>query len=471
MKELKGIDISEWQTGLDYATMAKHLDFVIIREGYRQAQDKMFTAHVNGFRAAHIPIKGVYHFIYALNNQQARQEAESCIRNVQAAGLPKTTWIFADFEYDTINNAIKHGVRLGPNECRMFTETFCQTIKAAGYPTGISTHLDYAKSMYGDEILSRWPVWFAQYSNTKSRNCMVWQYSNKGTVTGFWERLDMDIWYEDDQVATPIPREKTIDELAKEVLDGKWGNGDARKAALGEKYDAVQKRVNEILKGNSSSSSIEELARDVLAGKYGSGDERRKKLGSKYAVVQAKVNEILGIPNASPVNNISDKRTAYISQLQSWVGKNERDGSFRSIIDTYNSGLSSAVKKWGTRNVRMQYDWAWCACTVSAAAIAAGVADIIPIEISCPYMINIAQKFGIWVENDGYVPKTGDIIMYDWQDSGYGDNQGTADHVGVVESVNGNTITVIEGNKNDSVDRRQLAVNGTYIRGFIVPKF
>jgi peptidoglycan hydrolase-like protein with peptidoglycan-binding domain len=86
-------------------------------------------------------------------------------------------------------------------------------------------------------------------------------------------------------------------------------------------------------------------------------------------------------------------------------------------------------------------------------------------------MITLAQKMGIWVENDAHKPEPGDIILYDWDDSGSGDNKGNSDHVGVVEKVSGTTITVIEGNYSNAVKRRTLKVNGKYIRGYIVPKF
>ena len=69
------------------------------------------------------------------------------------------------------------------------------------------------------------------------------------------------------------------------------------------------------------------------------------------------------------------------------------------------------------------------------------------------------------------MPPPGDYIFYDWQDNGVGDNTGAADHVGIVEKVAGNTITVIEGNYSNSVKRRTLAVNGRYIRGYGVPKY
>lgn len=61
--------------------------------------------------------------------------------------------------------------------------------------------------------------------------------------------------------------------------------------------------------------------------------------------------------------------------------------------------------------------------------------------------------------------------MYDWDDSGAGDCTGWPDHVGIVESVEGGKITVIEGNKNNAVGRRVLAVDGRYIRGYGVPRY
>ncbi len=90
-----------------------------------------------------------------------------------------------------------------------------------------------------------------------------------------------------------------IEAFAQAVIRGDYGNGDARRAALGANYDAVQARVNEILGvgGSSSWSSggadIEALAQAVIRGAYGNGEERRRRLGSLYDAVQARVNEIL----------------------------------------------------------------------------------------------------------------------------------------------------------------------------------
>ena len=162
---------------------------------------------------------------------------------------------------------------------------------------------------------------------------------------------------------------------------------------------------------------------------------------------------------------MSCTRSQIVKQMQSWVGLKESDGSHKKIIDIYNTIRPLP------RGYELSYYDAWCAGTVSAAAKACDALDIIPAECSCPYMISHAQNMGIWVEADDYVPSPGDIIMYDWQDSGSGDNRGGADHVGVVESVYGNDMVIIEGNYSNSVKRRPLEVNDRCIRGYIVPEY
>ena len=137
----------------------------------------------------------------------------------------------------------------------------------------------------------------------------------------------------------------------------------------------------------------------------------------------------------------------------------------RAIIDLYNT------QNPRPRGYKVTYTDAWCATFVSAVAVKLGYTRIIPTECSCNYMIKGFQQIGCWVENDAYVPKAGDVIFYDWQDLGIGDNVGSSDHVGIVEKCDGKTITVIEGNISNKVGRRTLAVNGKYIRGFGVPAY
>ena len=99
--------------------------------------------------------------------------------------------------------------------------------------------------------------------------------------------------------STPSPTPSgDIDQMARDVIAGVYGNGDSRRAALGSNYDAVQARVNEMLGSgdiDEEGDYIDEMARDVIAGFYGNGEERRNLLGSYYDAVQARVNEMLGV--------------------------------------------------------------------------------------------------------------------------------------------------------------------------------
>ena len=154
-----------------------------------------------------------------------------------------------------------------------------------------------------------------------------------------------------------------------------------------------------------------------------------------------------------------------VEQAKEWLGRNEAAGTHKEIIDVYN-----AHTPWA-RGYKVKYTDEWCATFVSAVAIKLKYTDIIPTECGCNQMIALFQKMGAWVENDARKPQIGDIIFYDWEDSGAGDNRGGANHVGIVEAVNGDTIHVIEGNYSNAVKRRYLRVNGKYIRGYGVPKY
>ncbi len=157
--------------------------------------------------------------------------------------------------------------------------------------------------------------------------------------------------------------------------------------------------------------------------------------------------------------------SAVLDQAREWIGCNEAAGTHKQIIDLYNSHKPLA------RGYAVRYTDAWCATFVSAVAIKCGMTDIIPTECGCGQMIQLFRELGEWDERDNRTPEPGDVIFYDWDDSGIGDNTGWPDHVGFVERVNGGNIVVIEGNYSDSVKRRTLAVNGKYIRGYGVPKY
>ena len=162
---------------------------------------------------------------------------------------------------------------------------------------------------------------------------------------------------------------------------------------------------------------------------------------------------------------MATNREKVVDIAKKWVGYNEADGSHKQIIQVYNNHRPLA------QGYVVKYYDAWCATFVSAVMIKAGLTSIAPTECSCPRMITLYQKMGRWVEADNHKPQIGDIIMYDWQDSGSGDNRGNPDHVGIVVKVAGDTLTIIEGNINNAVGYRNLKVNGQYIRGYCCPDY
>ena len=361
----KGIDISYHQGAVNFAELKKSgIDFVILRSSYRQTTDSKFFEYVKGCVENGIVILGVYHFIYALNEQQALEEAKFCVEQVRKAGL-KDIYIFSDFEYDSVDKAAAKGVALGKAECNKFTEIFCDYVLKQGFKTGIYTNNDYYKNWYHINLLNKYPIWLADYTGGPDHTCLLQQFTNSGQVNGIKGRVDMNYLYED-------------------------------------------------------------------------------------------------------VNTLSKSRQAVVDLINSWEGRKESDGSHRYIVDIYNSYNGKFP-----RGIKMEYNWSWCACTWSALAIKLGYTDIMPIEISCGELIKAAQKMGVWQENDGYIPKPADAILYDWDDSGKGDNGGWPEHVGTVIEVHEDAgyLVVMEGNYNDAVKKRTISINGKYIRGFITPKY
>ena len=111
------------------------------------------------------------------------------------------------------------------------------------------------------------------------------------------------------------PANKTIEQLADEVIAGKHGTGEARKKSLGSNYSAVQALVNKKLGGNKSKprpkKTINQMAQEVIAGKHGTGHEnRRKSLGisqSEYDKVRAEVNRLAGVKTGLTVEQMANK--------------------------------------------------------------------------------------------------------------------------------------------------------------------
>ena len=162
-------------------------------------------------------------------------------------------------------------------------------------------------------------------------------------------------------------------------------------------------------------------------------------------------------------------RQKVVSTALAWLGTREYDAEHQKMLDIYNS------QRPLPRGTRMLASWPWCAAFVSTVSLQCGLRDIMPTECGCPGMVRLYQEIGRWAEDDAYIPSPGDVIFYDWQDSATNyattDNIGHPDHVGIVLDCDGNNMTIIEGNNANAVNKRVLAVNDRFIRGFGIPDF
>lgn len=161
----------------------------------------------------------------------------------------------------------------------------------------------------------------------------------------------------------------------------------------------------------------------------------------------------------------NELRQKVVSTALAWLGTKENTAKHQEMLDIYNA------QRPLPRGTRMLAYWPWCAAFVSTVSLQCGLRDIMPTECGCPVMVRLYQEIGRWVEDDAYIPSPGDVIFYDWQDTGYGDNVGHPDHVGIVLDCDGNNMTIIEGNNANAVNKRVLAVNARFIRGFGIPDF
>lgn len=221
-------------------------------------------------------------------------------------------------------------------------------------------------------------------------------------------------------------------------------------------FDFIQLERYQNLKGITDPAAYLET---IKADGYATSSryvENTMRIVSQYDLQQYDVKGEMGMAKTA---------STALAQAREWIGRNEADGTHKGIIDVYNGHTPIA------RGYKVKYTDAWCATFVSAVAIRCGLTEIIPTECGCGQMVELFRAMGEWQESDSRTPAPGDVIFYDWDDSRTGDCMGWPDHVGIVEGVDGGKITVIEGNKNNAVGRRVLAVDGRYIRGYGVPRY
>lgn len=253
----KGVDISAWQGKISVANFKKAkvsgVDYILLRVGYTGSSsksptiDSVFENNYANAISAGLPV-GIYYYSLATNTAMAEKEANFVVKKLKGKNI--TYPVYIDVEDDTYQRKCSKATLAS------VCNTFCNIIKNAGYIPGVYASLDWFNNRIGN-ITAEHTKWVAQYY----KKCQykgaydMWQYTSSEKVDGIASKTDVSWCYKDfTKVVKPTPvtpPKKSVDELAQEVIDGKWGTGDARKKALtkaGYDYNAVQKKVNKMLK-------------------------------------------------------------------------------------------------------------------------------------------------------------------------------------------------------------------------------
>lgn len=308
---LNGIDVSNWQRGIDLSKVP--CDFVIAKatEGIGYV-DKSCDGFIQQAIKLGKPF-GFYHFARPTANNDPIREADYFYNNCRGyfgKGIPILDWEAEN----------KHNVAYA----KKWLDRVYQLsgVKPVIYMSeSVTNSYDWSSVANAD-----YGLWVAKYrdnnpdynynmGNAGSRPrvkwwkfyCM-WQWTSSGRLNGYNGNLDCNVFYGDQSTwnayvgkststVKPQPNTtgKTTDQLAEEVIAGQWGNGADRKKRLtdaGYNYVAVQNAVNAKL----AKKSNEEIAQEVIAGKWGNGEDRKNRLtqsGYDYNAVQHIVNQKL----------------------------------------------------------------------------------------------------------------------------------------------------------------------------------
>ena len=171
----------------------------------------------------------------------------------------------------------------------------------------------------------------------------------------------------------------------------------------------------------------------------------------------------LGQTGLSPVV-ARGQRDRVLRAAANLVGVTAGSAAHRQLVSDYNSVKPLPVGY----TVKNSDDW--CDVFVTTVFQREGLSHLIGRECGVERHIQIFKRLGIWNENGLTTPKAGDIITFNW-DQNSQQNDGWADHIGIVESVQNGIIHTIEGNSNGAVRRQVYRVGHGNIRGFATPRY
>lgn len=255
---MKGIDVSQHNGNIDWDQVRNHIDFAILRLGWignknNHTLDTKFERNYNECKRLGIPV-GVYIYNYTVSKSAAESGANWTVNKLQGKSLELPVYIdMEDPSGAGLGKAVNTDIVIG----------FNSIIESSGRWAGVYASLDWFNNKLNkDYIKHKYTTWIAHVDYTNNQDKYkgqydMFQYSWEGHVSGINSRVDMNILYRNlikEIAGDNTPSKKSVDEIAREVINGEWGNGQDRRnrlEAAGYNYNEVQARVNELLGANN----------------------------------------------------------------------------------------------------------------------------------------------------------------------------------------------------------------------------
>lgn len=304
---MRVIDISQFNGAVDFSKL-RDIDGVIIRCGYRGygktaklVEDKKLAENLEGAHGAGLKM-GVYFVTQAIDEKEARAEAHFVLDLIKP--IPLDLGIYIDSENCNNGKGRADYGKLTKAQRTAIINAFCETIEVYGYMAGVYASQSWFTSCFNIYDLKNYKKWVAKYSDyAPSIEWDGWQFTSNGLLEGIGGHVDISTFKEEQttdettenaslegQTISETTR-KTNEEIANEVINGLWGNGDDRKKnleAAGYDYAEIQKLVNALVKPKAEYYTVKRG--DTLSG-----------IAKKYNTTVAYLQNVNGIKNPNKI--------------------------------------------------------------------------------------------------------------------------------------------------------------------------
>lgn len=183
-----GVDLSEHNKEVDFKKLKDQgIEFVILRLGWRGYQnpiihlDSRFEEYYKKAKEANIKV-GVYFFSQAINEEETIEEANFVIETLK----DKKIDMYVAYDCETIDDDKARTDDLSKHQTTLNARAFLNTISKEGYDPLLYTNLVWIRYHYDFQILSEYPIWYAQYSRNPQYKgkYIIWQYASEMIVDG-----------------------------------------------------------------------------------------------------------------------------------------------------------------------------------------------------------------------------------------------------------------------------------------------